>query len=415
MNSKAWLVLKNEFISVALRRSFLVVLFLVPFLYYGIMFLLSLSIPESPTSETISETFKEVLGQPTRPKSEGVVDQSGLIQSLPSNLEGTLTSYRDEKEANQALQSGEIDFYTLIPADYLKTGRLVKVFPKINPLENSFTSRQVDQAILYNLFKQDTSLYMRYSNPATITQEYLEKPPVTGSPDLQSMLTLYAVMILMLFSIYGSATVMLNSFSEEQKNYILEVLLTSVSPLQLLSGKIIALGLVGLLQILGWGAAFLLYGMANGSALDLPIEMHFSAQLLIWGAVFFIFGYGLYACLMAGLGALVPNLREANQFTMVVAAPLFIPYLFTMLFFRDPNGIWAILFSLFPLTSPLAMMARLSVTQVPLWQPLLACALLIGSIWLMIHSIARIFRAQVLLSGQKFSWSIFWRTLSGKT
>jgi ABC-2 type transport system permease protein len=129
--------------------------------------------------------------------------------------------------------------------------------------------------------------------------------------------------------------------------------------------------------------------------------------------VFFILGYLLYACLMSGLGALVPNLREASQTTFIVALPLLIPLLLISILIEDPNGWLAIILSMIPLTSPVTMMLRLAATTVPVWQLLLSIGLLVVAVILAIRAAAGMFRAQTLLSGQSFNLKKYLLALAG--
>jgi ABC-2 type transport system permease protein len=137
-------------------------------------------------------------------------------------------------------------------------------------------------------------------------------------------------------------------------------------------------------------------------------------SFLFWGAVFFLLGYGLYASLMAGVGALVPNLREASQATFVVILPLLIPLVMISVLIEDPNGALALGLSLFPLTSPVVMMTRLSAAQVPLPQLLLSAALLAVTAALVVRTIADMFRTQTLLAGQTLTLKRLFALLSGK-
>ena len=117
---------------------------------------------------------------------------------------------------------------------------------------------------------------------------------------------------------------------------------------------------------------------------------------------------------MAGLGALVPNLREASQSTIVVIAPLMIPMFLINVLISDPHGGASTIMSLFPLTAPVAMMTRLSAGGVPFWQPVLSALLLAVTALLVVRAVAGMFRAQVLLSGQSFNRKMFFRALMGK-
>jgi ABC-2 type transport system permease protein len=117
---------------------------------------------------------------------------------------------------------------------------------------------------------------------------------------------------------------------------------------------------------------------------------------------------------MAGLGALVPNMREGSQATMIVILPLIIPLIFISSLIDSPNSALSIGLSLFPLTSPVAMMSRLAGGGVPFWQPALAVLLLILTAYFIVQAVARMFRAQNLLSGQTVNAKRYFLALLGK-
>jgi ABC-2 type transport system permease protein len=211
-----------------------------------------------------------------------------------------------------------------------------------------------------------------------------------------------------------SASFLLNSLTKEKENRVIEILMSSITPRQLLVGKIIALGLVGLLQAALWvGTGYALLRL-SGRTFSLPSSFQLPPSFLFWGAVFFLLGYGLYASLMAGVGALVPNLREASQATFAVILPLLIPLVMISVLIEDPNGALALGLSLFPLTSPVVMMTRLSAAQVPLPQLLLSAALLAATAALVVRTVAGMFRAQTLLAGQALTPKRLFALLAGK-
>ncbi len=240
----------------------------------------------------------------------------------------------------------------------------------------------------------------------------------TPQPDQKNALALwtpYIITILFYMLIIGSSSLLLGNISKEKENRVTEVLLTSVTPRQLLTGKILGLGIVGFGQTVLWlGTSYLLLNR-SGQTFKLASEIHLPVSFLVWGLVFFLLGYAVYASLMAGLGALAPNLREASQVTFVITLPLMVPlFLSSSVFMQEPNGPIATGLSLFPLSAPVAMMARLSAGGVPWWQAPLAAVLLALTAVLILRAVAGMFRAQALLSGQGFNIKLYFRALFGK-
>jgi ABC-2 type transport system permease protein len=152
----------------------------------------------------------------------------------------------------------------------------------------------------------------------------------------------------------------------------------------------------------------------GGNTLNIPPNLQLPPHLLIWGIAFFILGYLLYATIMAGIGALVPNLKEASQATYVVIIPFLIPLMLVGAIIEKPNALLPTILSLIPLTAPNTIMTRMAAAPVPLWQLLASISLLIISIILLIRAVAGLFRAQTLLTGKKISLGMFIRTMLGQ-
>jgi ABC-2 type transport system permease protein len=152
---------------------------------------------------------------------------------------------------------------------------------------------------------------------------------------------------------------------------------------------------VALLQIGVWGGGlFIMNGGSLGSLSTLGLPQGFFA----WALLYFVLGYLLYASLLGALGALAPSTREGTQFTFLVLLPLFIPLMLNSVLIESPNGGLATFLSLFPLTSPVTMIARLAAGSVPIEQLLLGLALLAITTYGIIVFAARFFRADTLLS-----------------
>ena len=207
---------------------------------------------------------------------------------------------------------------------------------------------------------------------------------------------------------------MLNSVGKEKQNRVIEVLLLSVSPRQLLSGKIVGLGLVGMLQTAIYTTIGFTLLKISGRSFEAAANFNLPPTLILWGLLFFLLGYSIYASLMAGAGALAPNTREASQITFILIIPMIVPLFFISSLIEDPNGILSVAVSLFPFSAPVAMMTRLAAGAVPIWQLLLSVGLMGGTAYLIILLVARLFRAQNLLSGQELNPAFYFKALLGR-
>jgi ABC-2 type transport system permease protein len=267
------------------------------------------------------------------------------------------------------------------------------------------------QTIFASLLGNDAERLARASQPMDVEVTALAPESLRHLDSPLGFFLPYGSMMILYVVLMMSASLLLNSVGNEKKNQVIEILLSSVNPRQMLTGKILGLGLLGLLQTVIWvGSAYALLRV-SGRTFNLPPGFHIPASIVAWEIVFFLLGYAVYASLMAGLGALVPNLREASQAVIVVIWPLILPMLFIVSLIEHTHGPLATVFSLFPLTAPVSMVARLAVGGVPWWQPWLAAALLLVTAVLIVRSIAGLFHAQTLLSGQPFSVKDFYRAL----
>jgi ABC-2 type transport system permease protein len=183
----------------------------------------------------------------------------------------------------------------------------------------------------------------------------------------------------------------------------------------LLAGKTLALGIAGLAQTIVWLVAIYILFNLGGSTLSLPEGFQFPVEIAAWGLVFFIGGFALYASLMAGAGALVPKMKEAGIANFIAMFPLFFGYIFGIMapLAEATSSNLLVFLSVFPLTSPVVMIMRLTDGFVPLWQLLLSMGLLFISAYFTLQMVAAMFHAQNLLSGQPFSVKRYLQALAG--
>lgn len=409
--NKIWNVFRYELISVIARRSFILVLLLVPLAGIVISWIVSTA---QPSEQGAANPVLNLLTGPAQIGLEGYVDQSGIIKALPKDLQPRLKGYASEADARQGYVNGEITSFYIVEKDFLKTGKVIYARADYNPMSGMTQSNTIRRALEYNLLGQDFTLLARIQNPINLEVISLADAPARDSDNMLFFFLPYLVTMLFYITIIGTASLMLNSITIEKQSRVLEILMTSVTPTQMLAGKIVALGLAGLLQTVVWSGSGLLILRFSGQSLNLPASFQLPASILVWGVVFFLLGYVLYGSLMAGLGALVPNMREASQATTVLLIPMIVPLIFISTLINDPNGALSVFFSLFPFSAPVAMMTRLAAGTVPIWELVIAVILLLGTSILVVRSVAGMFRAQNLLSGQPFSLRLFFQALLGR-
>jgi len=412
---KTLLIMRAEIGATLRRKTFLIFAFVIPItlgIIAGVMMYVNRdSVPtELPSTASLIEMSVE------RPGKSGFVDDSGLILTLPENVSSdTLDRYNNEEAAARALTAGAISGYFLIPTDYLQSGGITYITSSYNPLANDVNIRSMEWLLMFNLLDGDAQLASSIRQPLEVEAISLA-PPQTESAEETWFTSLFpTLMVLILYMvILIPAGVLVTSVTDEKKNRVMEVLMSSVSPKQLLTGKILALGLLGLLEAAVWIGIMYVVVSFGGQALAIPEDFTIPTNLLVWSFVFFMLGYAIYGIQLAAVGALASDVKETRSANFLVMAPMILSYMFMILIFEAPNSSVSIALSLFPLTSPIAMIARLVVTDVPFWQLVLAVLLLVISVIFILRLTARMFRAQILLSGQPFSVQTYYKTLLGR-
>jgi ABC-2 type transport system permease protein len=218
-----------------------------------------------------------------------------------------------------------------------------------------------------------------------------------GAFFLPFLLLLAIYMTVLIYGLY-----VMRSVIEEKSSRVVEVLLGSVTPIELMAGKIIGVGAVGLTQIAIWAAGGILLGSGAVAMIgDTMKDAHVGNTVLILFPVFFILGYATYACLYAAIGAIVNSDDEAQQLQFPVTLPLILCMVFAAAIIRDPNTSLAFWLSMFPLTSPIIMFVRVSQDMPPVWQIALSIAISLVSLYGLIWLTSRIYRVGILMYGKR--------------
>lgn len=197
---------------------------------------------------------------------------------------------------------------------------------------------------------------------------------------------------------------------EEKTNRIIEIMVSSVKPFDLMMGKLIGIGAVGLTQFGLWGiliAGAALFGTTLFAGAGGTIEMIFTLlsssnvlMLCLYFILFFIGGYLIYASLFAAIGAIVNSQEDTQQYMMPITVLILFAFYAGFYSSQNPDGPLAFWASLFPFTSPIVMMTRLPY-DVPWWQLILSIGLLAVTVILIIQFVAKIYRVGILMYGKK--------------
>ena len=210
----------------------------------------------------------------------------------------------------------------------------------------------------------------------------------------------YAMFIYTSVIMYGSA--LARSLIEEKMNRIVEVLLSSVTPFQLMAGKIVGIGAVGLAQFLIWVAsAFGAYQMRGSFGSNQEIFSVIAPESLAWFVLYFVLGYFVYSALFCIVGAMCTSEQEAQSAQMPVVLLIVVPLIFAMAFVRQPGGPASVVMSHVPFFSPIVMFMRLQLLPPPAWEVALNVAALLATIAACVWVAGRVFRVGILMTGKR--------------
>jgi ABC-2 type transport system permease protein len=252
----------------------------------------------------------------------------------------------------------------------------------------------------------DRAKLLRLQTPVILNQVDLQRSEDTGDAVRNAdsnMVLVYFFSIAFLMTVFGTSGYLMQSVIEEKETRVVEILITSVRPTQLLTGKVLSLGLLGLFQVLVWIVAALFVVNLQGASLTaisaltglrIPLD---TLPLLL---VYFTLGYLLFAAIFGGIGAISGSLQEGPQIAIIFTLPAVIPFYVFPIFTATPNDTLPVILSIIPITAPLAMVMRSVVTVVPAWQIALSIGLLALSVIAAFWMAGRLFRVNTLLSGK---------------
>ena len=212
---------------------------------------------------------------------------------------------------------------------------------------------------------------------------------------------MFVMILFMTLLLYGIAT--MRGILEEKSSRVMEVLLGSVSPGELMTGKIFGIGLVGLTQVAIYAAtagAVRIYLGAQGSSQTAGILSSFTPGKMTFFLVYFLLGYFMFTALFACIGAVCNSEQEAQNLQTPVTMCLMLPVAATIFFVGQPDSTISVIASLVPIFTPMVMFMRICVETPPAWQIALSIALSIGAIWLILRGAAKVFRIGILMYGK---------------
>ena len=342
------------------------------------------------------------------PTAFGLVDQAGLIDQVPAELESLVVRYDGVEAARAGLAAGEIDEYAVLPPDYVATGQIDVYGEEVQVLGGggSTAGNVVPYLVALNLTgDQAVAAALNNPTPGGLAERHDLAPTTQGEGSNRALAGMVAQILPMMyyFLLVMGSNYLMRSVVAEKENRTVEMLLLSVEPRQMMVGKILAASVVTVIQVVVWiGGGVLL--LSRGAQVMNVAGYAFPPGFIVWAVLFLLLGFLLFASVMAAGGAMANSAREGGQMTILLIVPQMPTLMFAQTFLDEPHGLLAVVLSLFPFSAPSAMVTRMAVAQVPLWQILVSLAGLAVTTYLFVALAGRFFRPGNLLSSQAFNW-----------
>ncbi len=401
MSSKFWLVAAHEYGRHVKRKRFIFALLSMPFF---ILLMIAIS---------LLNAYLQYNGKPT-----GVIDRSGMftdLQAIPSDLEGarlqshiSFISFGSNQLAEEALTNGEIQAYVVIEENYLDTGE-VTLFYKGKYGPNVLDDLR--STLRYNLLlTQPEDVRLRMAGGSNLIIRTPDGTREMAQNNLMVLMLPILVALLFVLTINFSGGYLVQATVEEKENRTMEMIITSLPSRTLMAAKIIGNLAIGLTQMVFW----LLFGWAAiaiaGRYLPFLQNLHMDLTVLLILVLLFLPAFVMVGALMAMVGAVATESSEAQQVAGLFSMPVILPFWFSYIIMVNPNGPIAVGLSLFPLTAPVAMAMRATVTVIPTWQVVLCLAILVFGAWGAVWLASQAFHLGLLRYGKKVSFKELFRS-----
>ena len=390
--SKVFTIAKHELYVTLRRKTWLFMAFVFPALMVGL-------------AATIVALTARGIEEGADIQSAGIVDMATLFPELPET-DIQVTRYASETAAKEALLSEVIEEYFVVPPDYLATGVIMRYstrrsFSAAESLEEGF----LRDLAYKNLIPSDVSPQVanRLRAPVNVVSFRLDASGEAEDPVNEAAEFLVPVFFafLLMMSIFTSSGLMLHSVAEEKESRIIEVLLSSVSPRQLLLGKVGGLGLAGLFQIGIWLVAARVALAIGAANVALLAEITFPIGTVVTSLLYFLLGYLFFAVVMAGFGAVATTVREGQQIGGIFTFAAVIPFMLSSVLLENPDGALAVTLTYIPFTAPIAAMIRFASGEISTVQVVISLSILALSTAAALWASAKIFRAYLLMYGRR--------------
>lgn len=412
---KIFVIARHEYLTSVKQAGFIITTAIVPAL--GVLGLLVASLLGGEAT-AIGDFLTRQLEGSDRPVA--VVDSSGIFSEIQPRYQEDFILYESEGTAREALRAEQVSEALLIPSDYVETGRVVVLtrgsgFGAVEISDSSAVRAFFVDHLLVGRVDQD--IRERATDPMRAEPRVISNGDARGEGPLNFVFTFlipYALSFLLIMTIFISSGYLLRSVATEKATRVIELIISSVRPMELMAGKVAGLGALGLTQVLIWLLSIVGFSGGLVALVAAAGAVLIPARVLILSVVYYLLGYALYAILMAGLGALGTTMEESQQFGSFFSLFAAVPYMLSGFLFSNPNALFARVLSFFPLTAATMMMMRLPLADVPWVDVVGSIAALVASLPMALWIGAKIFRFGLLIYGKRPTLKEIWGIVTGR-
>jgi len=445
--SKIGLIISREYTTRVRKKSFILMTFLAPVLFAGLMAAaIWVSTSDTDKHHVLVVDYAAIITAYDSTLNKHYCRIPGKFQSTETITYDFRTSRPDDQDFIDGPYTLMVEFDEGI-SENLAGHLIYKKLPSIQVAQS--ITRELESTLemikVTEELEMDYEKYKRLRMPISLVQKDIQNQDEASTKQEQAGVGMVFSIIIFFFIFLYSAQVM-RGVIEEKTNRILEIIVSSVKPFELMMGKIIGIGLVGLTQFFMWiGLSFVIMligqvvfesGALNSATVQgmntgVPegmMQPDFYAALaqnevfnvilrINWPLMiglflfYFIGGYMLYGALFAAIGAAVDNETDTQQFMTPVMLPLFFSYFVAIMSVQNPEGQASTIFSLVPFTAPPVMMVRIAMgfDSGTIWQLILSIVLLIGAIVATTWFAGKVYRVGILMYGKKPSYKELWK------
>jgi ABC-2 type transport system permease protein len=412
-----FIIAKREYLERVRSRSFVIMTFFIPLLMFGVTVVPTLLANRGSNEikhmvvvaadRDTAEMIRSRIEQKQEQSGTKADSKPGPKRSLPAanfTVEVSTNTAEAERAALTAkVKAKQLDAFLWATPDAIRERKLDFVTNDVSSfIDNGVLGVAVNDALRRQALKskglKDDEIEASLESVEVAPQSPLGKN--APNPQVMFIATLGLVMVMYVTVLLYGVNVM-RSILEEKTSRIMEVMLSTASAKDMMAGKILGVGAVGLTQVGIWVVTA---GILSGGALvgtAALIKGVLSAKLLIYFGVYFLLGYVLYSTLCAAVGSMVNSEQEAQQMQFLVMMPMILSVIFIVNIFQHPSSPVAIFGSLFPFTAPLVMFSRIALDSAPWEQIALSIGLMLATIYGMVWLCGRIYRVGILMYGKK--------------